>query len=150
MLTTQTSLARRSCLAHLSAGALGLCGTSQAWSATDPNSQADLLSRGLSASGIDVTLPPLADNSNAIPFQFTLQAPAGKKWVHVEIIAPENPNRVILRLQLAQAQSRFVLSTRIRLAMTQDVWVVAQLNDGASLGRATHTVVTATACFDET
>jgi predicted secreted protein len=145
-----SSVARRTYLAQLGAGVLGLCGASHAASATDVNSQADLLSRGLKTSGIEVTLPELADNSNAIPLQFTLQAPAGKLLVGFEIIAPENPNRVILRFKLGQAQARFSFSTRIRLAMSQEVWVLAKLSDGSSLGRATPTVVTATACFDET
>jgi predicted secreted protein len=150
MLHSKTSLARRSCLAHLSLGAVGISGVSSAWSLPDTHSQADLLSRGLEAQGIDVTLPELADNGNAIPLQFTLQAPAGKHLVGFDIIAPENPNRVILRMKLGQPQTRFTFNTRIRLAMTQDVWVLAHLSNGTSLGRPTHTVVTATACFDET
>jgi predicted secreted protein len=119
-------------------------------SAPDTHSQADLLSRRLEGKGVNVTLAPLADNGNAIPLQFTLQAPAGQQLTGFEIIAPENPNRVILKLKLGQAQTRLTFSTRIRLAMTQDVWVLAHLSNGSSLGRSTHTVVTATACFDET
>ena len=94
MLNSQTPLARRTCLARLGLGAVGFYGTSQALAAADPNSQADLLSRGLQTNGIEVTLPPLADNSNAIPLQFTLQATPGQQLVGLEIIAPENPNRV--------------------------------------------------------
>ena len=150
MLITQTSLDRRACFARLGVGAISLSGAPQAWSALEMNSQAELKARSLQDTGIEVTLPPLADNSNAIPLQFTLQAPADKKWLGFEIIAPENPNRVILKFKLGQPQARLSFSTRIRLATTQEVWVVARLNDGTTLGRATHTVVTATACFDET
>ena len=150
MLPTHTPLARRTCLASLGAVAAGVLSTPYARAATEPNSQSELQARGLSATGIEVTLPPLADNSNAIPLQFTLQAPAGKQLVGFDIIAPENPNRVILRLKLGQVPTRFKFSTRIRLAMTQEVWVIAHLNDGSSIGRPTHSVVTATACFDET
>ena len=150
MLDPQTSLARRTCLTQLGVGALLVCRNAPALAAAEPNSQAELLSRRLPTTGIDVTLPPLADNSNAIPLQFTLQAPAGQQLVGFEIIAPENPNRVILRFKLGQAQTRLSFSTRIRLAMTQEVWVLAHLSNGTSLGRPTHTVVTATACFDET
>ncbi len=151
MFRPNTSLvARRTYLTHLGVGALFFSGASHAISATDMNSQADLKSRDLKTNGIEVTLPELADNSNAIPLQFTLKAPAGKLLVGFEIIAPENPNRVILRFKLGQAQTRFSFSTRIRLAMSQEVWVLAKLSDGTSLGRATPTVVTATACFDET
>jgi predicted secreted protein len=150
MSTAYTPLDRRTCLTGLGAMVTGVVLPVQAWAAADLHSQAELQARGLAANGIEVTLPPLADNSNAIPLQFTLQAPAGKLLAGFEIIAPENPNRVILRLTLGQAQARFKFNTRIRLAMTQEVWVLAHLSDGTSLGRATHTVVTATACFDET
>jgi sulfur-oxidizing protein SoxY len=146
----KTLLARRDCLAHFGLGAVGICGASHALSAVESHSQADLLSRRLDAKGIDVTLAPLADNGNAIPLQFTIQAPSGQYLTNFEIIAPENPNPVILRFKLGQAQTRMTFSTRIRLAKSQDVWVLAQLSDGTSLGKPTHTVVTATACFDET
>jgi predicted secreted protein len=150
MLQPHTSLHRRTCLAGFGAAAVGVFNTPHALAAPDLNSQTDLQARGLQSNGIEVTMPPLADNGNAIPLQFTLQAPAGKQLVGLDIIAPENPNRVILRLKFGQAQTRFKFSTRIRLAMSQEVWVLAHLNDGSSLGRPTHTVVTATACFDET
>ena len=67
-----------------------------------------------------------------------------------EIIAPENPNPVELRLKLRTALSRYQFSTRIRLAMSQEIWVVSLLDDGSQLGSSLHTVVTDTACFDET
>ena len=150
MLNTRITLDRRSYFAHLGIGAISLCGTTTTWSAPELNSQAELVARGLQHTGIEVTLPPLADNSNAIPLQFTLQAPVGKQWLGFEIIAPENPNRVILKFKLGHPQPRMTFSTRIRLATTQEVWVLAKLNDGNTMGRSTHTVVTATACFDET
>jgi predicted secreted protein len=150
MLHLITPLQRRTCLASFGAAAVGMLPNTSALAAPDLHSQTELQTRGLQANGIEVILPPLADNSNAIPLQFTLQAPVGKQLVGFDIIAPENPNRVILRLKLGQAQTRFKFNTRIRLAMTQEVWVIAHLNDGSSLGRPTHTVVTATACFDET
>jgi len=150
MLHPHTPLHRRTCLASFGAAAVGALHAPPALSAPDLHSHAELQARGLPANGVEVTLPPLADNSNAIPLQFTLQAPAGKQLIGFDIIAPENPNRVILRLKLGQVPTRFKFSTRIRLAMTQEVWVIAHLNDGSSIGRPTHTVVTATACFDET
>jgi len=150
MLFSHTPLARRTWLASLGPLAAGVLTTPNVLAAAEPNSQAELQARALQAAGIEVVLPPLADNGNAIPLQFTLQAPAGKQLVGFEIIAPENPNRVILKFKLGQAQTRLKFNTRIRLAMSQEVWVLAHLNDGSSLGRGTHTVVTATACFDET
>lgn len=140
---------RRRCLLRL--GACGLLG----WSASSVQaapiySLAELQARRLSADGIEVELLELADNGNAIPLKFSLRAPTGRTLRGFEIIAPENPNPVILRLKLLQPVSRYRFSTRIRLAMSQEVWVLALLDDASQLGKGTHTVVTSTACFDET
>ena len=104
----------------------------------------------LSAGRVKLDLPVLADNGNSVPLQFSLTAPPGRMIAGFEIIAPENPNPVVLRLKLRTALSRYQFSTRIRLAMSQEIWVVSLLDDGSQLGRSLHTVVTDTACFDET
>ncbi len=139
---------RRQHLVQLAALSASLCAASAA--KAEDLTQAKLKSRGLSEQGMTVDLPPLSDNSNAIPLQLTMQAPEGRRIQSLDIIAPENPNPLILRLKLQQPQARFSLSTRIRLAMTQDVWVIATLDDGQQLGKASPIIVTATACFDET
>jgi len=139
---------RRQHLVQLAALSASLCAASPA--KTEELTQAQLKSRALSEQGVTVDLPPLSDNSNAIPLHLALQAPAGRLIQSLDIIAPENPNPLILRLKLHQAQARYSLSTRIRLAMTQDVWVIATLDDGQQLGKASPIIVTATACFDET
>jgi predicted secreted protein len=139
---------RRQHLVQLAALSASLCAASAA--KAEDLTQTQLKSRGLSEQGMTVDLPPLSDNSNAIPLQLTMQAPEGRRIQSLDIIAPENPNPLILRLKLQQPQARFSLSTRIRLAMTQDVWVIATLDDGQQLGKASPIIVTATACFDET
>lgn len=136
-------LTRRSALVLAGGSALSV-------HAAAPYSAAHLQSLGLNGTGVKVDLPPLADNGTSIPLQFSLQAPAGRRFTGFEIVAPENPNPVILRLRLREPVASYRFSTRIRLAMSQEVWVLAQLDDGSQIGKATHTVVTATACFDET
>jgi predicted secreted protein len=132
-------------LAAISAG-LSLASLAQA----EDFSQVHLKSLGLTEAGLTVDLPPLSDNSNAIPLLIAIQAPPGRRMQRLDIVAPENPNPLILRLKLPQAQARYRLNTRIRLAMTQEVWVIATLDNGQQLGKASPIIVTATACFDET
>lgn len=139
---------RRQHLMQLAAISAGLSATSLAQA--EDFTQAHLISRGLSGAGVTVDLPPLSDNSNAIPLQIAVQAPQGRRIHSLDIVAPENPNPLILRLKLQQPQARYRLNTRIRLAMTQEVWVIATLDDGQQLGKASPIIVTATACFDET
>ncbi len=133
----------------LQLGALALFGIKTAAAAT-AHSLAELRSRGLANDGVMLDLPPLSDNGNSVPLQFSLTAPPGRLIAGFEIIAPENPNPVVLRLKLRTALSRYQFSTRIRLAMSQEIWVVAWLDDGSQRGSSLHTVVTDTACFDET
>lgn len=139
---------RRQHLMQLAAISASLCVTKSAQA--EDLTQAHLKSRGLSEQGMTIDLPPLSDNSNAIPLQLAIQAPPGRRIQSFDIVAPENPNPLILRLKLQQPQARYRLSTRIRLAMTQEVWVIATLDDGQQLGKASPIIVTATACFDET
>ena len=139
---------RRQHLVQLAALSASLCAANPA--TAEAITQAKLKSRTLSEQGVTVDLPPLSDNSNAIPLHIAMQAPAGRLIQSLDIIAPENPNPLILRLKLQQPPKRYSLSTRIRLAMTQDVWVIATLDDGQQLGKASPIIVTATACFDET
>ena len=142
-----THRGRRARLLQL--GALALFGLKTATAATN-NSLSELRSRGLPSEGVLLDLPPLSDNGNSVPLQFSLTAPPGRMIAGFEIIAPENPNPVVLRLKLRTALSRYQFSTRIRLAMSQEIWVVSLLDDGSQRGRSLHTVVTDTACFDET
>lgn len=133
----------------LQLGALALFGIKTAAAATT-HSLAELRGRGLANEGVLLDLPPLSDNGNSVPLQFSLTAPPGRMIAGFEIIAPENPNPVVLRLKLHTALSRYQFSTRIRLAMSQEIWVVSLLDDGSQRGSSLHTVVTDTACFDET
>ena len=61
---------------------------------------------------------------------------------------PENPNIRALRLRLIEPQARFEFTTRLRLAGSQDAWVVVTYSDGSRRGAFAPTVVTSSACFD--
>jgi hypothetical protein len=53
-------------------------------------------------------------------------------------------------VKLPQAKNDFQLSTRIRLALSQDVWVIANLDNGSKIANSVPSVVTLNACFDAT
>ena len=57
---------------------------------------------------------------------------------------------MVLRVTLPKSESKFRMATRIRLALSQDVWVIAKLDDGTSIAQSSHCVVTLNACFDAT
>ena len=109
---------------------------------------AQLLALNLKPDGITLDLARTPDSGASVPLQASINAPAGLKIVGVEVFLPENPNTRALKLRLADPQSQFVFSTRLRLAASQDVWVVATLSDDSKLGASAPTVITASTCFD--
>lgn len=108
----------------------------------------ELLALRLRGEGITLDFPSLADTGYAVPLQATIVAPAGLTIDVVEVFLPENPNIRALRLRLIEPQARFEFTTRLRLAGSQDAWVVVTYSDGSRRGAFAPTVVTSSACFD--
>ncbi len=109
---------------------------------------AQLLAMNLKPDGIKMDLARTPDSGASVPLQASVNAPTGLKITGVEVFLPENPNTRALKLRLAEPQSQFVFSTRLRLAASQDVWVVATLSDDSKLGASAPTVITSSTCFD--
>lgn len=108
----------------------------------------ELKNRRLSAEGMTLEFPPLADTGNAIPLQVSVSAPPGLTLSLLEVFLPENPNPLVLQLRLIEPQTRYSFSTRLRLAASQSAWVVATLSDGSQRGASAETLITSSACFD--
>ncbi len=117
---------------------------------TSSLSEKQLQALNLKQEGVVLDLPPLADTGNSIPFSIQIQAPGQKLIQSFEVIAPENPNPLVLKVTLPKPQSNYRMGTRIRLAMSQNVWVIAQLSDGSKISGFIPSVVTLNACFDAT
>lgn len=111
-------------------------------------SAAELLAMKLKGDGITLDFPSLADTGASVPLIADIVAPAGLKIESIEVFLPENPNTRALKLKLAEPLAHFVFTTRLRLAGSQDVWVVATLSDGSRIGASAPTVITSSACFD--
>lgn len=115
-----------------------------------PSLSAELRSRRLRTDGIRIDFPPLADSGNAVPITVEVDAPAGLAIRSIEVLLPENPFPPAIKFNLPQAPSRYRFSTRLRLAASQEAWVIVTLSDGSQRGAAAPTVITSSACFDET
>jgi sulfur-oxidizing protein SoxY len=99
--------------------------------------------------GIELVFPRLADTGNSVPLQVKVSAPSGLYIRSLKIILPENPNPVALQLKISGQPSVYQLSTRLRLAASQSVWVLAQFNDDSERANSAPTVITSTACLDD-
>jgi predicted secreted protein len=115
---------------------------------TQPLSSAAPLAE-LSAEGIELVFPRLADTGNAVPLQARIRAPEGTSLQALRVILPENPNPLALQLKLYGEPKNYLLNTRLRLAASQSVWVVATFSNGLERAHSAPTVITSTACLDD-
>jgi predicted secreted protein len=102
----------------------------------------------LRTGGAKLELEPLSESGNTIPIGVRLQAPAGLTIESFEVFAPDNPVPQVIKVTLGMPQTSYRFDTRIRLGISQDIWLVAKLSDGSLLGDHAPTVLTSSACFD--
>jgi sulfur-oxidizing protein SoxY len=88
----------------------------------------------ISEGGIDLTAPEIAENGNTVPVEVSASGA-----VSIALFATGNPTPKVATFKFGPlAGSRFG-ATRIRLAKTQDVIAIAQMEDG-SFRQASATV----------
>ena len=102
--------------------------------------------------GIQLEIPPLAENGNSVPTRIRIESPmtAQDHVTAVHIFAERNPRPHVATFHLGPQSGRAEISTRIRLAGTQNVTIVAALSGDRFLMTETQVLVTAAACLDET
>ncbi len=67
----------------------------------------------------------------------------------VAVFNEHNPQRDVARFQLGPRAGRATVSTRIRLATTQQLVAIARLNDGSWWSRRVDVIVTLAACIED-
>jgi predicted secreted protein len=150
---TYTVATRRTYLALTTATLLGLDARAQTTAAGaspfGPNvTGTDLLAMNLKSDGITLDFPRLADSGSSVPITAEIVAPAGQKIAMIDVYLPDNPNTRAARIRLVDPQARYTFTTRLRLAASQDAWVVATMTDGSRRGASAPTIITSSACLD--
>jgi sulfur-oxidizing protein SoxY len=101
--------------------------------------------------GIDIELPQIAENGNSVPLRLKVQSPMTPED-HVAalyVIAERNPRPLVATFHLGPDAGRAEISTRIRLAGTQKLTVLAELSGGRFLVNQADVLVTSAACMDD-
>jgi len=130
-------LSRRATLVLGAAGAtltvLGWGGRAQA----GPKEAADQIAKftgGKAAEQgkISIELPEIAENGNTVPLQVTVDAPmtADNYVSDVMVISEGNPNPGVVTFHFSPMSGKAEAATRIRLAATQNIVVVAKTSKG--------------------
>ena len=80
-------------------------------------------------------LPEIAENGNTVPFTVSVESPMTEKD-HVKaihVIATANPQPGVATFRFTPLSGKAAVSSRMRLARTQDVIAIAELSDGRFL-----------------
>jgi sulfur-oxidizing protein SoxY len=108
--------------------------------------------RPIEKAGIELEIPQLAENGNSVPLHVRVSSPmtADDRVTEIYIFAERNPRPHVATFHFGPQAARAEVSTRIRLAGTQNVAVLAALSgERFRIGYA-PVLVTASACLDET
>ncbi|MGH7303389.1 MAG: SoxY-related AACIE arm protein [Candidatus Rokuibacteriota bacterium] len=147
---------RREFLAGAAAGlGLGAVITGVPVQAT-PDAMQDAIRKVVGTSAVSkgrvkLELPPLSENGNTVPLTVSIESPMTEadhvRAIHVFTELNPQPDAVSFRFGPRAGQAR--VSTRIRLANTQNVTAIAELSDGSFWSAGAAVVVTLAACLEE-
>ena len=102
-------------------------------------------------SAVEIELPQIAENGNSVPMRVRVANPMTPQdhVTAIHIIAERNPRPLVATFHLGPQSGRAEISTRVRLAGTQKVTVLAALNDNRFRMAQVDVLVTSAACLDE-
>lgn len=132
-----TSVNRRHALA-LAAGsaAFAIAGGSLPAIAAIKEAEADIAKftggKAAATGKISIDLPEIAENGNTVPLTVTVDSPmtAQSHVTDILVVADGNPRPGVATFRFTPMSGRAEATTRIRLAATQNIIVVAKTSDG--------------------
>ena len=99
---------------------------------------------------LQIEAPLLADNGSLVPIQIQVQSPMSEQdhVTHIYLLSQRNPVTQMAVFQLGPWNGRAEVSTRLRLAGTQEVLALARLSNGEFRYKQMEIIVTESACVD--
>jgi sulfur-oxidizing protein SoxY len=97
---------------------------------------------------ISIELPEIAENGNTVPLAISVDAPmtADNYISDILVVADGNPNPGVVTFHFTPLSGKAEASTRIRLAATQNIIVVAKTSKGEFLTAQKQVKVTIGGC----
>ena len=99
---------------------------------------------------VRLDIAELVDNGNVVPLTVTVDSPmtAGEHVRAIAIFNEKNPQREVAKFTLGPRAGKASISTRVRLATSQQLVAVAQLSDGSFWSHTVNVIVTLAACIE--
>lgn len=133
---------RRDALAAGASAIALLAATRAAFATAAEEAIAEFTGGGAAGTGdITIKAPEIAENGNVVPVE--VDAPGAAE---IMIMAPANPGPVACKVAFGPMSGSQRLSTRIRLAKTQDVTALARMADGSFIMTSQTVKVTVGGC----
>jgi sulfur-oxidizing protein SoxY len=97
---------------------------------------------------IKLKLPQIAENGNTVPFTISVDSPMTESdYVRaVHVVADGNPRPGVASFHFTPASGKAVVTTRIRMAKTQNIIAVAEMSDGSLYKAVQNVKVTIGGC----
>ena len=100
---------------------------------------------------VKLDVPPLSENGNSVSLNVSVDSPMTPanhvKAIHV--LTDKNPQPHVISVRLGPRAGRANISTRMRLADTQDVIAIAEMSDGSFWSDTGTVIVTLGACLED-
>src|SRR6516225_11226419 len=99
---------------------------------------------------VKLELPPIVENGNTVPLTVTVDSPMSETdhVTAIHIFNEKNPQPYVAGFDLGPRSGKAVVSTRIRLAESQQVTAIARLSDGSLWSDSADVIVTLAACAE--
>lgn len=99
---------------------------------------------------VTLVIPPLVENGNLVLLKVSVDSPmtANDYVKTIHVIAEGNPLPNIFTVYLSPRSGSANITTRVRLADSQKVWAIAQMNNGSFWQGSAETLVTLSACTE--
>ena len=100
---------------------------------------------------VTLEIPPLVENGNSVSMSIAVDSPMTEadfvKSIHV--FNEKNPQPHVISLMLGPRAGRATMQTRIRLADSQTITAIAEMNDGSFWRGEADVIVTIAACLED-
>ena len=97
---------------------------------------------------VQLDIAPLVDNGNTVPVSVAVPGAPAEQVLALALFTERNPQSEVVRVQFGPRAGERLLSTRMRLATSQQLVAVARLADGSCWIQRVEVVVTLSACLE--
>ena len=99
---------------------------------------------------VTLDLPPIVENGNSVALEVKVESPmtAADHVKAIHVFNEKNPQPNIIGVRLGPRAGRAQISTRVRLADSQNIIAIAEMSDGTFWSDEAEVVVTLAACLE--